>query len=171
MANAQLDYVLQAFTIFVDGYGKAGSGERCKLPPLKKKTEDFRGGGMLAARKVALGYEAAELEIELSAFDPQILALSQLFTRTGVPLSIRSYLIGDQDREYTTIVQARGECTENDPGTWEPGKKAMLKGKFALDAYKLIIADKTIFDMDIQAGKYDGLSGDVGAKIRGALGF
>ena len=171
MANAQLDYVLQAFTIYIDGYGKAGSGEKCKLPPLKKKTEDFRGGGMLAARKVALGYEAPELELEFSSFDPQILAQSQLFTRMGVPLSIRSYLNGDQDREYTVIIQARGECMEIDAGTWEPGKKALLKAKFALDAYKLVIADKIIFDMDIQAGKYDGVNGDVGAKIRGALGF
>ena len=48
---AQLDYILQAFTAYVDGFGKAGTGEEVSLPKLKKKTEEFRGGGMLAPRK------------------------------------------------------------------------------------------------------------------------
>lgn len=167
---AQLDLILQAFTVYVDGFGKAGSGEKCQLPKWKKKTEDFRGGGMLAARKVALGYEAFEFEFELSAFDPQVLEQSQLFLKKGVPFSVRAYLDGDQDKQHTAIVQMRGECTENDPGTWEPGKKAMLKAKAALDAVKLTIDDKVIYDIDIQADKYNGAGGDLTARIRSALG-
>lgn len=167
---AQLDLILQAFTVYVDGFGKAGSGEKCSLPKFKKKTEDFRGGGMLAARKVALGYEAFEFEFELSSFDPQVLEQSQLFLRKGVPFSVRGYLDGDQDRRHTAIILMRGECIENDPGSWEPGKKAMLKSKAALDAVKLMIDDKVIYDIDIQADKYDGAGGDLTARIRAALG-
>lgn len=170
MANAQLDFVIQAFTVYVDGYGKAGTGEKCNLPKFKKKAEDFRGGGMLAARKVGLGYEAFEFEAEFSAFDPQILALGQLFN-TGVSFSVEGYMTGDQDQEYKVVTQMRGEISELDPGTHEPGKKAMLKMKAALDAVKLVIADKVIYDIDIQAGKYDGAAGNVGNRIRAALGY
>lgn len=170
MSNAQLDYILQSFTVYVDGYGKAGSGEKCNLPKFKKKMEDFRGGGMLAARKVALGYEAFEFEAEFSALDPQVMTLGQLFNG-GKSFSVEGYLTGDQDNAWRVVVQMRGEISELDPGTHEPGKKAMLKMKVALDAVKLVIADKMIYDIDIQVGKYDGAAGNVGNRIRAALGY
>ena len=55
MAQAQLDYILQSFSLNIDGYGMAGSGEKCTLPKIKKHMEKFRGGGMVAPRQHALG--------------------------------------------------------------------------------------------------------------------
>lgn len=168
----QLDYILQAFTVFADGYGKAGSGEKCNLPKVKKKTEEFRGGGMLAPRRVSLGYEAFEFEADLSAFDPQVLALAGLYTGAkGVGFSVRGYLDGDQNSEHTAICQMRGEVIECDAGSWEAGKKAMLKFRTALDMVKLTMDGVVIWEIDIESGVYSVGGSDPYARVRAALGY
>ncbi len=169
---AQLDYVLQAFTSYVDGFGKAGSGEECSIPKLKKKVEDFRGGGMLAARKVALGYEAMEHDVSLSAFDPQVLSKGGLYLgNKSFSYSVRGYLDGDGNAEHTAICQMRGEVIELDPGAWQPGKKAVLKYKCALAAVKLTIDSAVVWDIDIENGVYAVGGSDPYARVRAALGF
>ncbi|MBU3890099.1 phage major tail tube protein [Methylosinus sp. KRF6] len=168
----QLDYILQAFTVFADGYGKAGSGEKCNLPKIKKKTEEHRGGGMLAPRRIALGFEAFDFEADLASFDPQVLALVGLYTGAkGVAFGVRGYLDGDQNSEHTAILQMRGEVIECDPGAWEAGKKAMLKFKTALDALKLTIDGSVIWDIDIENGVYSVGGNDPYARVRAALGY
>lgn len=168
---AQLDYIVQGFTIFIDGFGKAGSGEECTLPKLKKKREEFRGGGMLAARKVALGYEALEFDFNLSAFDPQVLSKAGLFTNKDLPFSVRGYMDGDGNAQHTAICQMRGEVSESDAGKWQPGKKSMLAAKADLVAVKLTIDGAVIWDIDIENGVYSVGGSDPYASIRAALGF
>lgn len=167
----QLDYILQAFTLYTDGYGKGGSGEKCSLPKLKKTTEKFRGGGMLAPRSVSLGYEAFEFSADLSAFDPQVLSLGRLYTSAkGVSFAVRGYMDGDQNSEHTSICQMRGEVTECDPGQWDAGKKTMLKFIVALEAVKLTIDGSVIWDIDIANGVYKVGGTDPYAQLRAALG-
>lgn len=168
---AQLDYILQAFTLFVDGFGKAGSGEECTLPKLKKKREEFRGGGMLAARKVALGYEAFEFDFNLNAFDPQVLTKGGLFTSKDLAFSVRGYMDGDGNAEHTVICQMRGEVNETDAGKWQAGKKAMLAGKADLVAVKLTIDGAVIWDIDVSTGVYNVGGSDPYSRVRQALGF
>lgn len=168
---AQLDYILQAFTCFIDGVGKAGTGEKCQLPKIKKKTEKFRGGGMLAEREVALGIEAMTHEMDLSAIDPQVIAKAGLYVGKDVSYSTRGYLDGDGGAKHTLIQQMRGEIIELDFGTWEAGKKAMLKTKVALTAAKLTIDADALYDMDVENDVYDFAKTNVYGDIRAALGL
>lgn len=169
---AQIDFVLQAFTVFVDGFGKAGSGEECTIPKLAKKTEEFRGGGMLGSRKVGMGYEAMELGYSLSAFDPQVLSKGGLYVgNRAFAHSVRGYLDGDGNASHTAILQTRGEVIELDPGTWQAGKKAMLKTKVALAAMKLTIDGSVVWDIDVENGSYAVGGSDPYAAVRAALGF
>lgn len=152
---AQLDYIVQAFTAYVDGFGKAGTGEKVSLPKLKKKTEDFRGGGMLGTRKVAMGYEAFTHTCSLSAFDPQVLSKGGLYAgNKSFAYSVRGYLDGDRNATHTVVCQMRGEITELDSGEWDAGKKAMLKYTCDLVAVKLMIDSVTLWDIDIENGLY-----------------
>jgi hypothetical protein len=168
----QLDYILQAFTLYTDGFGKGGSGEKCTLPKLKKTTEKFRGGGMLASRTISLGFEAFEFSADLSAFDPQVLGLAGLYTGAkGVPFSVRAYMDGDQNTEHTAICQMRGEVTECDAGQWDAGKKAMLKFTAALEAVKLSIDGTIVWEIDIANGVYNVGGSDPYLRLRTALGF
>lgn len=168
----QLDYILQAFTMYVDGFGKAGSGEECALPKMRKQTESFRGGGMLGARKIALGYQDMEFDFNLSSFDPQVLSKGGLsIGAKGLAFSVRAYLDGDNNSRHTAICQMRGEVIELDPGRWQAGKKAMLNNKVALDATKLIIDGATIWDIDLENGTYEVGGSDPYVAVAAALGF
>ena len=168
---AKLDHILQAFTCYIDGVGKAGTGEKCLLPKLKKKTEPFRGGGMMLARKVALGFEDMEHEVDLSAFDPQVIAKAGLFVGKDVAYSVRGYLDGDGGAKHTAIQQMRGEIVEYDPGSWDAGKKAMLKIKVALTAAKLTVDADVLYDIDAENDVYDFAKSSVYGDIRAALGL
>ena len=136
MAN-QLDYILQQFVLSIDGYGKAGTGESCQLPKIRKHLEKYRGGGMVAPRQHALGYEELEFSAKLSAVDPQVIGQSGLLIAKGLGVSVMGYLDGDANASHTVYVYMRGEVVENDFGDWEAGKKSMLSIKMALDAVSM----------------------------------
>lgn len=169
MAN-QLDFILQSFTININGFGMAGSGEKCKLPKIKKKMEKYRGGGMVAPRQHALGYEEFEFDCDLSAVNPQVIAQSAFLVSKGVSFSVRAFLDGDQNTTHSLYMYMRGEAIENDFGEWEAGKKSMMKIKFALDALNLTVDGASIFDIDIENGVNTWNGTDVASMITAAIG-
>lgn len=169
---AQLDYILQSFAIYVDGFGHAGDGEKCSPPKLKKLTEKFRGGGMLAPRQVALGYEEFSFGAEFSASDPQLLTKGGLYVgNKNFIFSVRAYMDGDNNAQHTSILQMGGEVIELDPGDWEPGKKAMLKFNTALTSVLWTIDSAPVWDIDIENGFYGVGGTDPYKNVRAALGF
>jgi len=172
MPGTQLDYVVQAFVWSINGFGYAGSGESCKLPPLSKKTEKFRGGGMLMERTIALGYNGMEMEVDLAEFDPNALSQGGLYlgNRT-LTSSLRGYMDGDNNAQHTAIIQTTGEVTDLAAGTWKPGTLAKLKAKLALSAITLQIDGNTIWNIDAQNGVYQVGGTDQYAAVKAALGL
>jgi P2 family phage contractile tail tube protein len=169
---AQLDYILQAFTIYIDGFGHAGGGEECKPPVLKKTTEKYRGGGMLAAREVSLGYESFTFGAKFSSTDPQILTKGGLFVgNKSFAFSVRAYLDGDANLQHTSIIQMRGEVTKLDAGSWQAGKKAMLDFEASLAFVKWTIDGAVVWNIDVENFVYAVGGTDPSANIRAALGF
>ncbi|HEY8136272.1 MAG TPA: phage major tail tube protein [Methylocystis sp.] len=167
----QLEYILQAWSAYVDGFPKIGSGEKAATPKFKKKMEDYRGGGMLATRQISLGYEAFELALDFSEYDPQVIAQCGLFTKKDVSLTVRGHFDGDSNTPHTGILQCRGEFKEINPDDWEAGKKAGLKTMAALSKLKLTMDSTVIYDVDIKANVYVFGNEDAGAAIRASLGF
>ncbi len=170
MASNQLDYILQGFSLAIDGYGMAGSGEKCSLPKIKKHIEKYRGGGMVAPRHYALGYDEFEFDCSLSAVNPQVIAQSAFLTAKGVTFSVRAFLDGDNATTHSLYLYMRGEVIENDFGEWEAGKKAMMKLKIGLDALNLTVDGASIFDIDIENGVNTWNGTDVAAMIASAIG-
>jgi P2 family phage contractile tail tube protein len=170
MSQAQLDYILQAFSLNIDGFGMAGAGEKCTLPKIKKHMEKYRGGGMVAPRQHALGYDEFEFECELSAVNPQVIGQSAFLVAKGVSFSVRAFLDGDQNSTHSLYLYMRGEVMENDFGAWEAGKKATMKIKVALDALNLTIDGASIFDIDIENGVDTWNGTSVAALISAAIG-
>jgi hypothetical protein len=147
---AQFDHVLQAFTVFTNGFGKAGSGEKCNLPKLEKHTEMFRGGGMRMGRTVALGYKEIKFDADFSSFDPQVMALGGLSVGRSTQFSVTALLDGDRNQQVKANLQMRGEIVKLDPGMWDAGKKAMLKMEASLVAVRLRIGSALVWDIDIE---------------------
>ena len=169
MAN-QLDFILQAFSLNIDGYGQGGSGEKFSAPKIKKHMEKYRGGGMIAPRAHALGYDEFEAELDLTSINPQVIKQSAFLTKKGVSFSVRGFLDGDQNTTHSLYLYMRGEVSENDFGAWEAGKKTTMKVKIALDALNLTIDGAVVFDIDIENGvdTWDGT--DIAATIKAAIG-
>jgi len=170
MGTNQLDFILQNFTISINGFGQGGAGEKCSLPKIKKHLEKYRGGGMIAPRQHALGYDEFEFSCSLSSINPQVIAQSGLLVVKGVPFSVRSFLDGDNGTTHSLYLYMRGECVEQDFGEWEAGKKAMMKLKFALDALTLTIDSATVFEIDIEAGVNTFNGTDIAALVAAAIG-
>ena len=149
---ATLDFIMTSFVITANGYGQAGSGEKCSTPQFKKVTEKFRGGGMLATREIALGYEAFRFKCDLTSYDPQVIMLCGL-SQTGINWTVNGTLDGDANAKVTSTLQLLGEMVDYNPGDWEAGKKTLTKVEIALTALTLTIGATTVYDIDLIAGK------------------
>ncbi len=154
MPTVNLDYILQACNVYVDGYSKLGWAEKISTPKIKKKMETFRGGGMLGGKKHALGYEPIEFDFDMSAYDPKVLSRIGLFSADAITISFTGVFDGDQNAQHAANFVTRAKFEETDAGAWEPGKKAMLKAKGSCDAVKLTIDNAIIYDIDIDAQKW-----------------
>ncbi len=165
---SQLDYIVQQINVVVDGFGKIGSVEKMQMPKPKKLHEDFRNGGMLAKQRHAMGYDVIEFEFELTAFDPQVLTKIGFFSKQ-VPTAFLGALDGSRNQQHASRLVTTAEYFEIDPGTWEPGKKAMLKCKGATKKAKLIIDGAELYDIDIENDVYVVGGVDEYAWIRQAL--
>lgn len=168
---AQLEYILQAWSAFVDGFPKIGSGDKAMTPAIEKVTEDYRGGGMLGTRRVSLGYKPFELGLDFLEYDPQVIQQCGLFTKKQLQLTVRGHFDGDSNTPHTAILQCVGEFMEIKSDDWEAGKKVGLKTKGTLSALKLTMDATVIYQVDIPNSIYVFGAEDAGARIRQSLGF
>jgi P2 family phage contractile tail tube protein len=166
---ASLDYILQAFNSYVDGVGKLGSSDKVETPKIEKVMEKFRGGGMLGTRQIAMGYKEFEWGVDFNSYDPQVIKQIGLFSKKSIRLSNTAALDGDGGAKHTVNLICRGQFMSVDGGSWEGGKKAILKVKATLDALKLTIDNVVIYDIDVEADKYEIGGVDEYAWIKNAL--
>jgi len=142
--------VLKNLTLWVDGKGMAGQVQDVNPPKLTLQTEDFQGGGMVAPLPITVGMEKLMADFSLISYDPDVLALFGVVEGSTVPLTIRGAL-ESYDGTITPIVMTmRGKITEQDPGTWTPGKVPYLKNSLALNYYKLVHGTTTVHEIDVE---------------------
>ncbi|MBV1702634.1 MAG: phage major tail tube protein [Hyphomicrobiales bacterium] len=168
---ANMDYVVKAFALFVDGIGKAGTGEKVALPKIEAETEMFRGGGMLGGVNVPHGYKPIKMTFELNSFDPQVITQSDIFGKRAVAYSIRGFADGDGGKQHTIIFQGTGLLVTSDPGEWAAGKKVALKGEVDLTAATLTVDGTVLYDIDLLNDVYIFNGVDTYAPVRAALGL
>lgn len=76
----QLPAVLKNFNVFVDGDSYAGTAKTIELPEIVKKTEDYRGAGMIGDIALDMGFEKLEATITFTGVDRRHFArLCQMF--------------------------------------------------------------------------------------------
>jgi len=120
---------------------------------------------------MGMGYDAFEFDFNLNSVDPQVIKLAGVKSGNTVPLTIRGYMIGDQNATHTAVFTCAGEIIEEDFGAWEAGKKADLKVKCSLTSLALTIDDAEIYDIDLINGIDSWGGTDNGAAMRQALGY
>lgn len=145
-----LPSVLKNFNFFNAGRSCMGIAEEIKLPKLKRKNEDYRGGGMNGPVKINLGQEGMELEYTMAGIDQQSLEQYGICKIDGV----MTRFAGAYQADDTCVVQAveivtRGRHEEIDPGDAKGGDKGKTVVKVALTYYKLTIDGKDVIEIDL----------------------
>lgn len=145
-----LPSVLKNFNLFNEGASYMGVAEEVKLPKLKRKMDDFRGGGMNGPVKVDLGQEGLEMEFTCAGIMDQVLKQYGCTKAAGIGLRFA----GAYQRDDTAVVQAveivvRGRHEELDLGDAKAGDKGKLVVKSTLSYYKLSIDNKAVIEIDL----------------------
>lgn len=167
-----LPRVLSNFNVFVEGQSWAGLAQTIVLPKLSKKTEDYRGAGMIGDVALTLGWEKLELEVTYGGFDPRL--YSQLAVCGTSDLPVR--YVGNYERQDTCTsmlveVYMRGEAHEADPGDAKLGEKSEFKLKYGLTYYRLNVDGVTVVELDFINGTQIMNNVNLGAALITALGL
>lgn len=107
---------LRFFTLFVDGENEVGKVTSVTLPKLTRKTDSYRGGGMMGAVSIDLGLEDSALDASFVMGG----AVRELFLKYGG--TIDGTLLRFAGEYYTDAesdlyeVEMRGRVTEIDMG-------------------------------------------------------
>ncbi|HEX8963631.1 MAG TPA: phage major tail tube protein [Rhodocyclaceae bacterium] len=145
-----LPSVLKNFNVFGDGESFLGQVEEVKLPPLKRKMDDFRGGGMNGPVKTDLGQEGIEIEETYGGLMKSIL---EGYADPKVDAKMLRFA-GAYQRDDTCAVQAvevvvRGRYEELDPGSAKGGDRGKFVVKRTCSYYKLTIDNKVVIEIDL----------------------
>jgi P2 family phage contractile tail tube protein len=146
-------YVLRKFAVFVDGFGKIGEGENCKLPVIENVTEDFRGGGMDTPLRVDLGTTPLVMEFRLSSFDPQVYNKWGLYPGREIQYTIRGSLAHQDGSPFAAIAACQGNLHKVEADNFEPARKVLHTFTVDLIYYRLTIGEQPIYEIDVINGR------------------
>ena len=148
-----LPRTLKNMNVFVDGESWAGTAKTVTLPKITKKTEDFRGAGMIGDVALSLGYEKLECNITYAGFDPR--QYRQLAVCGTSDLPIR--FVGMYERQDTCGKQSveyymRGQAIEVDAGDATLGELSEFKSMYNVTYMRLEVDGQQILELDFING-------------------
>lgn len=144
-----LPRILKNFTAYVDGRGYFGRIESCKLPDLKIKTAEYRGGGMDAPIEHDMGMEKIDVEIMFAEHDPELIKLFGLFD-SATQIVLRGALQRQGENvAVATEIRLQGGIKELTRDEWKPGEKGSMKLVANCNIYKETQDGETLVDIDL----------------------
>ncbi|AAF83538.1 phage major tail tube protein [Xylella fastidiosa] len=164
-------HLLKHLNLFIDGKGYAGQVEDINLPKLTLKTEEFRGGGMLAPVELTMGMEKLETDVSLICYSSDALLLFGVTEGKQVNCTVRGFLESFDGTTTTLAIHLRGKVKEIDRGTWKPADKSTLKLALALSYYKEVHNATVIHEIDVENMIFQQNGIDLLAPARNALGL
>ena len=163
---------LKNYNTTVDGSSWAGKVGEVTLPPIKKKVEAFRHGGMLAELEAEMGLEKMEMTIKAGGF---VLSALSAFGRVGVAGSMIRFNGAYQEDGAGAVMPAelivRGMHTEWDPGSAKVGDNTEHSLKTTIAYLKWSVSGIPLVEIDVIGCVWiqDGV--DRMAAIRAAMGL
>ena len=167
-----LPRTLRNFNVFVDTHSWAGVAESVTIPKITKKTEDFRGAGMIGDVALSMGYEKLEGEVVYAGFD--IKQYRQLGVCGTSDLPVRFVgMYERQDNCTSQIVEiyTRGQAIELDPGDSKNGEKTEIKMSYNYTYYRMEVDGVVEVELDFINGTERFGETDVAKSIKELLGL
>ncbi|AZP49575.1 phage major tail tube protein [Rahnella aquatilis] len=165
---------LKQFNIFVDGVSMIGVAEELTLPKFTRKTQTYRGGGMLASVDVDLGFDdgALDMDITVGGISVELLGKMGMDTADGMQLRFAGAYQDDSTAGIVTCeIQVRGRFTETDWGTAKVGDDTSHKYTLKNTYCKITVNDAVVLEVDALNFIHVVNGVDKAAAMRKALGL
>jgi P2 family phage contractile tail tube protein len=167
-----LPRTLKNFNTFVDTHSWAGVAESITIPKITKKTEDYRGAGMIGDVALAMGYEKLEGEVKYAGFD--VKQYRQLGVCGTSDLPVRYVGVYERQDNCTTQnveIYMRGQALELDPGDSKNGERTEITMTYNYSYYRMEVDGVVQVELDYINGIERFGDTDVAEAIRELLGL
>ncbi|MGN8344377.1 phage major tail tube protein [Pseudomonas sp. SMV71] len=165
---------LKNLNLFNDANSYLGVVKSVTLPPLGRKMEAYRGGGMNGPVKADLGFSDDGIQFEWKTGGLDLIALKQFgaVNASGVALRFTGSFQQDDTAEISAVeVVMRGRHETIEMGDAQPGEDTEHSITTTCTYYKLIVDNEEIIEIDLLnfIEVVDGV--DMMAEQRRALGI
>ncbi|WLH64818.1 phage major tail tube protein [Pseudomonas sp. FP2300] len=143
---------LKNLNLFNDANSYLGVVKSVTLPPLGRKMEAYRGGGMNGPVKADLGFSDDGIQFEWKTGGLDLIALKQFGTvnASGVALRFTGSFQQDDTAEVSAVeVVMRGRHETIEMGDAQPGEDTEHSITTTCTYYKLIVDNEEIIEIDL----------------------
>ncbi|MEN3969987.1 phage major tail tube protein [Acinetobacter sp. BWR-L5] len=167
-----LPRTLKNFNVFVDTHSWAGVAESVTIPKITKKTEDFRGAGMIGDVALSMGYEKLEGEVVYAGFDVKQYRQLGVCGTSDLPVRfVGMYERQDNCTKQIVEIYTRGQAIELDPGDSKNGEKTEIKMSYNYTYYRMEVDGVVEVELDFINGTERFGETDVAKSIKELLGL
>jgi P2 family phage contractile tail tube protein len=167
-----LPRTLKNFNVFVDTHSWAGVAESVTIPKITKKTEDFRGAGMIGDVSLVMGYEKLEGEVVYAGFDVKQYRQLGVCGTSDLPVRfVGMYERQDNCTSQIVEIYTRGQAIELDPGDSKNGEKTEIKMSYNYTYYRMEVDGVVEVELDFINGTERFGETDVAKNIKELLGL
>ena len=167
-----LPRTLKNFNVFVDTHSWAGVAESVTIPKITKKTEDFRGAGMIGDVSLSMGYEKLEGEVVYAGFDVKQYRQLGVCGTSDLPVRfVGMYQRQDNCTSQIVEIYTRGQAIELDPGDSKNGEKTEIKMSYNYTYYRMEVDGVVEVELDFINGTERFGETDVAKSIKELLGL
>lgn len=167
-----LPRTLKNFNVFIDTHSWAGVAESVTIPKITKKTDDYRGAGMIGDIALSMGYEKLEGEVVYAGFD--VKQYRQLAVCGTSDLPVRFVGLYERQDNCTTQnieIYMRGQALELDPGDSKNGERTEIKMSYNFTYYRMEVDGVVQVELDFINGIERFGDSDIAEQIRELLGL
>jgi len=143
---------LKNLNFFNDGNSYLGLAMSITLPPLGRKMEGYRGGGMHGPVKVDLGFSDDGIQLEWKTGGLDLISLRQFgaVNAAGIGLRFSGAFQQDDTGEVSTVeIVVRGRHETIDMGEAKPGEDTEHSITTTCSYYKLTVDNEEIIEIDL----------------------
>ncbi|WP_454563028.1 phage major tail tube protein [Pseudomonas sp. AIG] len=165
---------LKNLNLFNDANSYVGVVKSVTLPPLGRKMESYRGGGMNGPVKADLGFSDDGIQFEWKTGGLDLIALRQFgaVNASGIALRFAGAFQQDDTGDVSAVeVVMRGRHESIEMGDNQPGEDTEHSITTTCSYYKLIVDNEEIIEIDLLnfIEKVNGI--DMLEKQRAAIGL
>ncbi|EHW5886098.1 phage tail tube protein [Escherichia coli] len=164
---------IRQFTLFVDGKNFIGTVSGLTPPKLTRKTEAYRGAGMLGAVNIDLGLDDGALDASFTTGGVEKELLSKYAGKVDeVALRFVGEVFTDGEESQILEMEMRGRITEIDQGEIKQGEATQFTFAVKNTYYKESIDDSDVVEIDLLNFIYKKDGQNVfGDRVSSALGL